>query len=117
MSLGEGAGIRDRMDAGDAPLGDILKFERLSQAAGRMPERSGPTFRNFASRRKKADYVIIDARGRQAQLYLDELLAEANGILVLADERDGQRKIERFVRSLAPFKDRVLGTLIVGRVA
>lgn len=116
-SSGEGAGISDRIDAGDIPLGDVLKFERLSQSVARTPDHSGPTFRNFASRRKKVDYVIIDARGREARRYLDELLAEANGILVLADDRDGQKKIDKFVSSLAPFKDRMLGTLIIGRAA
>ena len=116
-SSGEGAGISDRTDVNEALLGDILKFERLSQASSRRADTSGPTFRNFAKRHKKADYVIIDARGREARLYLDELLAEANGILVLANDRDGQKKIDSFVKSLAPFKDRMLGTLIVGKAA
>jgi hypothetical protein len=116
-SAGEGAGISDRIDVQDAVLGDILKYERLSQTSGRPGERSGPTFRNFTSRNRKADYVIIDARGHAARRYLDELLAEANGILVLADDSDGQKKIDTFVKSLAPFKDRMLGTLIVGKVA
>jgi succinoglycan biosynthesis transport protein ExoP len=113
-SSGEGAGISDRNEAADAVLGDILKFIRLSPTPSRVTDRSGPTFRNFAHRHKKADYVIIDARGHAAKRYLAELLAEANGILVLADDSDGQKKIDRFVKSLDPFKDRMLGTLIVG---
>jgi len=116
-SSGEGAGIGDRIEVTDALLGDILKFKRLSQAAARSSDHGGPTFRNFAKRHKKADYVIIDARGREARLYLDELLAEANGILVLTDDLAGQKKIDRFVKTLAPFKDRMLGTLIVGNAA
>lgn len=116
-SSGEGAGISDRNESADAVLGDILKFIRLSPTPSRVTDRSGPTFRNFAHRHKKADYVIIDARGDAAKRYLTELLAEANGILVLADDRNGQKKIDSFVKSLDPFKDRMLGTLITGSAA
>jgi hypothetical protein len=116
-SSGEGAGISDRNEATDAVLGDILKYIRLSPTPSRVTDRGGPTFRNFAHRHKKADYVIIDARGDAAKRYLNELLAEANGILVLADDRNGQKKIDSFVKSLDPFKDRMLGTLITGSAA
>ncbi|MBL0370531.1 GumC family protein [Rhizobium sp. KVB221] len=114
-SSGEGADLSDRRHAVDAPLGDVLKFRRLSPIPEHPADSSAPTFRNSTSRRKTADYVLIDASGGEASRHLDELLAEASGILILADQHDGQKKIDAFIKSLAPFEDRMLGTLIVDK--
>jgi len=117
FSMGEGADTVDRSTASEIPLGDILKFQRLSPIAPRATDHVAPTFRNFTNRHKKADYVIIDARGHEARRHIEELLPQANGILVLAHEGDGQQKIDGFLKTLAPFKDRMLGTILFDQVA
>lgn len=117
FSMGEGADLGDRAISSDVPLGDVLKFQRLSPLAPRAADQAAPTFRNFASRHKKADYVIIDARGHEARQHIEELLLQASGILVLASEGEGQQKIDGFLRTLAPFKDRMLGTILFDQAA
>jgi polysaccharide biosynthesis transport protein len=111
FSTGEGAELGERAIASDLPLGTVLKFQRLSPIVPRAAGQAAPTFRNFSSRHRKADYVIIDARGQEARRHVEELLAQASGILVLASEGD-DRKVEGFLSTLAPFRDRMLGTIV-----
>lgn len=117
FSLGEGVDADDRGQPADAPLGDVLKFRRLSPVAQASAERAAPTFRNFANRQRKADYVIIDGRGQEARRHLEELIQQASGILVLASEEEGQQNIDGLLRALAPFQDRMLGTILFDRAA
>lgn len=111
FSTGEGAELGERAEAADLPLGGVLKFHRLSPVRPRT-EGQAPTFRNFTSRHhRKADYVIIDARGQEARHHIEELLPQASGILVLASEGD-EKRMDGFLNVLAPFKDRMLGTIV-----
>jgi succinoglycan biosynthesis transport protein ExoP len=117
FSTGEGAEGEDPAAAADLPLGDVLRFRRLSPVAAPPGDDRAPTFRNFASRRRQADYVIIDGRGHEARRYLDELLAQADGILVLASHGDAPQSVDGLMQTLAPFKDRMLGTILFDRAA
>jgi hypothetical protein len=112
FSTGESAEFGERAIAADLPLGNVLKFHRLSPITPRSAEQAAPTFRNFTGRHhRKADYVIIDARGQEARRHIEELLRQASGILVLANEGD-EKKIDGFLSELAPFRDRMLGTIV-----
>lgn len=102
--------------AAEAPLGDRLKFSRLSLAAPRRAARSAPTFSNFAGHRRKADFVIIDANGEEARHHLAELLERASGILLVAREGD-EGHLGELVESLSPWRDRMLGTIKLGQAA
>jgi uncharacterized protein involved in exopolysaccharide biosynthesis len=117
FSTGEGAELGERARATDLPLGNVLKFQRLSPIAPRHPGQAAPTFRNFADRHRKADYVIIDARGQEARRHIEELLAQASGILVLASAGDDPGAIDGLLDALAPFKDRMLGTILFEQAA
>jgi succinoglycan biosynthesis transport protein ExoP len=118
FSLGEGAESDDRrIQPSDVPLGDVLKFQRLSPVVPRAAENGAPTFRHFSSRNRKADYVIIDARGQEARRHIETLLPQANGILVLASERDLQKNIASLLEALEPWKDRMLGTILFDQAA
>jgi uncharacterized protein involved in exopolysaccharide biosynthesis len=117
FSAGESADRDDPAVTAGLPLGDVLSFRRLSPPTGPAGTERGPTFRNFANRRRHADYVIIDGRGHEAQRYLDELLAQADGILVLASDGDAAQSVDGLMQALAPFKDRMLGTILFDRAA
>jgi uncharacterized protein involved in exopolysaccharide biosynthesis len=117
FSTGEGADLGELARAADVPLGNVLKFHRLSPIAPRQTGPAAPTFRNFADRHRKADYVIIDARGREARQHIEELLSQASGILVLANEGDDPGAIDGLLNALAPFKDRMLGTILFEQAA
>jgi uncharacterized protein involved in exopolysaccharide biosynthesis len=117
FSTGEGAEFGERSRAADVPLGNVLKFQRLSPLAPRSGAQPAPTFRNFADRHRKADYVIIDARGGEARFHVEELLSQANGIVVLASASDDPKAIDGLLDALAPFKDRMLGTILFEQVA
>lgn len=117
FSTGEGADLGELARAADVPLGNVLKFHRLSPIMPRHAGPAAPTFRNFAERHRKADYVIIDARGREARQHIEELLSQASGILVLASAGEDPGAIDGFLNALAPFKDRMLGTILFEQVA
>jgi succinoglycan biosynthesis transport protein ExoP len=117
FSLGEGAERGEKTDAVDIPLGDVLKYQRLCPIRPAAQSTATPTFRHFARKSRAADYVIIDAQGEAARRHLDELLEQANGIIVLASERQAKRKLEGLLRELAPFKDRMLGTILFHHAA
>jgi succinoglycan biosynthesis transport protein ExoP len=110
-----GEGGRDA-SASEAPLGDKLKFNRLSLGSPARNRRAAPTFTNFAGHRRKADFIIIDANGEEARHHLAELLERASGILLVAREGDEQHLVE-LVDSLAPWRDRMLGTIKLGTAA
>jgi succinoglycan biosynthesis transport protein ExoP len=110
-----GEGGRDA-SAAEAPLGDKLKFNRLSRAAGRRVRGAAPTFSNFAGQRRKADFIIIDANGEEARHHLAELLERASGILLFAREGD-EGHLGELVDSLSPWRDRMLGTIKLGTAA
>jgi uncharacterized protein involved in exopolysaccharide biosynthesis len=101
----------------DVPLGDVLRFQRLTPLPQAGNEALAPTFRNFASRHGKVDFVIIDARGEEARRHLDRLLPEADGIIVLASEGDDAGQLERLLKTLDPWKDRMLGTILYDQAA
>jgi hypothetical protein len=110
-----GEGGRDA-SAAEAPLGDKLKFNRLSRAAARRVRGAAPTFSNFAGQRRKADFIIIDANGEEARHHLAELLERASGILLFAREGD-EGHLGELVDSLSPWRDRMLGTIKLGTAA
>jgi uncharacterized protein involved in exopolysaccharide biosynthesis len=110
----EGSGGHDAT-AAEAPLADRLKFRRLA-TGGSGSDRTAPTFSAFAGSRRKADFIIIDANGEEARHHLGELLDQANGIMLVA--RDGEEeRLDELVDSLAPWRDRMLGTITLGNVA
>lgn len=102
--------------AAEAPLGDRLKFNRLSRRAARRAVGAAPTFSNFAGQRRKADFIIIDANGQEARHHLAELLERASGILLIAREGD-EGHLSELVDSLSPWRDRMLGTIKLGTAA
>lgn len=104
-----GEGGRDA-SALEAPLGDRLKFNRLSPGARRRATGAAPTFSNFTGHRRKADFIIIDANGEEARHHLAELLERASGILLIAREGD-EGHLGELVDSLSPWRDRMLGTI------
>jgi hypothetical protein len=110
-----GEGGRDA-SATEAPLGDRLKFNRLSLGAPRRAKGAAPTFSNFAGVRRKADFIIIDANGEEARHHLAELLERASGILLIS--RDGDEiHLGELVEQLSPWRDRLLGTIKLGNAA
>lgn len=102
--------------ATEAPLGDRLKFNRLSLAAPRRAKGAAPTFSNFSGQRRKADFIIIDANGEEARHHLAELLERASGILLISREGD-EGHLGELVDSLSPWRDRMLGTIKLGTAA
>ncbi|UVC09629.1 GumC family protein [Rhizobium sp. TH2] len=116
-SDGDGRDGSAHVSASEAPLADLLKFTRLALESARRPKATTPTFSNFAGHKRKADFVIIDASGEEARHHLAELLEKANAILLVGDENDNGRRMEELVNSLAPWRDRMLGTVMFGRVA
>lgn len=116
-SASDGRDGTAHVSASEAPLADLLKFTRLTLESARRPRATTPTFSNFAGQKRKADFVIIDANGEEARHHLAELLEKANAILLVGDENDSSRRMEELVSSLAPWRDRMLGTVMLGRVA
>jgi len=116
-SGGDGRDGAAHVSASEAPLADLLKFTRLALENARRPKATAPTFSNFAGHKRKADFVIIDANGEEARHHLAELLEKANAILLVGDENDSSQRMEELVNSLAPWRDRMLGTVMLGRVA
>lgn len=116
-SASDGRDGTAQVSASEAPLADLLKFTRLALESARRPKATTPTFSNFAGHKRKADFVIIDANGEEARHHLAELLEKANAILLVGDESDSSRRMEELVNSLAPWRDRMLGTVMFGRVA
>ena len=116
-SEGEGRDGTAPVSASEAPLADLLKFTRLALENARRPRATAPTFSNFAGHRRKADFVIIDANGEEARHHLAELLEKANAILLVGDENDNGHRMEELVNSLSPWRDRMLGTVMLGRIA
>ena len=115
FSTGESASAGDRSVPADVLLGSVLKFQRLSPVATSADQ--APTFRNFANRNRRADYVIIDSRGPEARHYIEELLSNADGILVLASGSETDHEVDGLLEALAPFKDRMLGTILFEQAA
>ena len=113
FSGGEGG---HEASASEAPLGDRLKFSRLSLALPRRTARAAPTFSNFAGHRRKADFIIIDANGEEARHHLAELLERASGILLVSREGD-ESHLDALIDSLSPWRDRMLGTITLGKAA
>jgi hypothetical protein len=112
-SGGEGGG---GANATEAPLGDRLRFNRLSLGAQRRASRPAPTFSTFAGNRRKADFIMIDANGEEARHHLAELLERASAILLVA--RDGDEgHLDELVDSLSPWRDRMLGTIKLDKSA
>jgi hypothetical protein len=102
--------------ATEAPLGDRLRFNRLSLAGPRRTARPTPTFSTFAGSRRKADFIMIDANGEEARHHLAELLERASAILLVA--RDGDEShLDELVDSLSPWRDRMLGTIKLDKSA
>lgn len=116
-SDGDGRDGTGHVSASEAPLADLLKFTRLALENARRPRATTPTFSNFAGQKRKADFVIIDANGEEARHHLAELLEKATAILLVGDENDNGRRMEELVNSLEPWRDRMLGTVMLGRVA
>jgi hypothetical protein len=116
-SDGDGRDGTAHVSASEAPLADLLKFTRLALETARRPKATTPTFSNFTGHKRKADFVIIDANGEEARHHLAELLEKANAILLVGDENDSSQRMEELVNSLAPWRDRMLGTVMLGRVA
>jgi len=114
-SDGDGRDGTAHVSASEAPLADLLKFTRLALETARRPKATTPTFSNFAGHKRKADFVIIDANGEEARHHLAELLEKANAILLVGDENDSSHRMEELVNSLAPWRDRMLGTVMLGR--
>lgn len=102
--------------AGEAPLGDRLKFNRLSLAAPQRVRGAAPTFSNFSGSRRKADFIIIDANGWEARNHLVELLERASFILLVARDGD-EAHLGALVEELSPWRDRMLGTIKLGNAA
>lgn len=102
--------------AAEAPLGDRLRFTRLSLRLPRRTKKGAPTFSNFAGNKRKADFIIIDANGVEARHHLAELLERASGILLVARDGDEGDLIE-LIDSLSPWRDRMLGTIKLGSAA
>lgn len=111
----DGEGGREA-SATEAPLGDRLKFSRLSRGARRRPAKAAPTFSNFSGQRRMADFIIIDANGGEARHHLAELLERANAILLIARDGDDAH-LGELVNSLSPWRDRMLGTIKLGSAA
>lgn len=103
--------------AGEAPLADLLKFTRLALGNIRRTRSAAPTFSNFAGQKRRADFVIIDANGEEARHHLAELLEKASAILLVADEKDDAGRMNELINSLAPWRDRMLGTVVTGQAA
>lgn len=103
--------------AGEAPLAGLLKFTRLALGNIKRTRSAAPTFSNFAGQKRRADFVIIDANGEEARRHLAELLEKANAILLIADEKDDAGRMNELINSLAPWRDRMLGTVVTGRAA
>jgi uncharacterized protein involved in exopolysaccharide biosynthesis len=102
--------------AAEAPLGDRLRFTRLPLHRVRRASKGAPTFSNFAGGRRKADFIIIDANGAEARHHLAELLERANGIMLVG--RDGEESdLSELIDSLAPWRERMLGTVKLGSAA
>jgi len=116
FSTGESIGIGDRQFPADVPLGGMLKFHRLSPVSSSISDQA-PTFRNFANRNRKADYVIIDGRGPEARYHVEELITRADGILVLASETGTADELDGLLDALAPFKEHMLGTVFFEQAA
>jgi succinoglycan biosynthesis transport protein ExoP len=110
-----GEGGRDA-SAAEAPLGDRLKFNRLSPGAPQRARGAAPTFSNFTGQKRKADFIIIDANGEEARHHLAELLERASGILLVARDGD-EAHLSELVDSLSPWRDRMLGTIKLGSAA
>ena len=115
MLFSGGEGGHDA-SAAEAPLGDRLKFNRLSRGPARRVRGTAPTFSAFAGQRRKADFIIIDANGEEARHHLAELLERASGILLIAREGD-ESHLGELVDSLSPWRDRMLGTIKLGAAA
>jgi hypothetical protein len=112
--LSGGEGGRDN-DGDEAPLHDVLKFNRLSRRPSHRIHTSAPTFAAFARNCPKADFIIINANGEQARGHLAELLKHAHGILLLSTEGD-DAVLNDLINSLSPWRDRMLGTIKFGYV-
>ena len=102
--------------AAEAPLGDRLRFTRLSLQLPRRAQKGAPTFSNFAGHKRQADFIIIDANGAEARHHLAELLERASGILLVARDGDEGDLVE-LIDSLSPWRDRMLGTIKLGSAA
>jgi hypothetical protein len=102
--------------ADEAPLGDRLRFNRLSLMRPQRARGTSPTFSTFAGYRRKADFIIIDANGEEARLHLAELLERASGIMLIARDGD-EASLGELVEELSPWRDRMLGTIKLGSAA
>ncbi|MGV3551483.1 GumC family protein [Rhizobium sp.] len=110
-----GEGGRDAI-ASEAPLGDRLRFNRLSLGVPKRARGAAPTFSNFTGQKRKADFIIIDANGEEARRHLIELLERASGILLIARDGD-EAHLGELVEELSPWRDRLLGTIKLGNAA
>jgi polysaccharide biosynthesis transport protein len=105
------------VNATEAPLGDMLNFNRLTRGKPKHgTSRPAPTFSTFSGSRRKADFIIIDANGEAARHHLAELLDRASAILLVG--RDGDEgHLDELVDSLSPWRDRMLGTIKLDKTA
>ena len=116
-SSGDGRDGMAQVAAGEAPLAGLLKFTRLALGSIKRTKSSAPTFSNFAGQKRRADFVIIDANGEEARHHLAELLEKASAILLVTDEKDDSGRMDELISSLAPWRDRMLGTVVTGHAA
>jgi uncharacterized protein involved in exopolysaccharide biosynthesis len=102
-------------DQDDAPLSDILHYQRLSQA----PSLAGqaPTFRNFVNRLRRPHAILIDGRGAVARRHQAALIDQADGILVVAEQGLDEAALARFIDDLPDGDDRLIGAVMIDRAA
>jgi hypothetical protein len=116
-SSGEPAGRSVSNACADGPFGSILEYRRLAQSETSRNAASGPTFKAFTRQRRQADYVLIDMAGTEARKHQQALLDRAHGILIVADEGDQGKKIAVFAHALEPWKNRMIGTILLSDAA
>jgi uncharacterized protein involved in exopolysaccharide biosynthesis len=117
FSSGERGPVGNRALSPGLPLGNLLQFQRLSQPVEPRVSKAKPTFSHYSAGNRKADFVIIDANGSEARQHLTELLDSSNAILLVASDGDKAERVEGLMRSLAPWRNRMLGTVYYSNAA
>ncbi len=100
-----------------ADVGNIIPFQKLGSLEAEQNQRAAPTYANFRKRNRKADFIIVDATGSQVRDHLQALLKNANAIVLVADEGSDSEKLKALVQSLSPWRDVMLGTILIPEAA